>query len=379
MRVRLLSAVLGLSLLASASHGPALANSTKSADSDIVTRVKPKLKPRQRHRNITVQTTSISSLRYGKPDQTRFGKAVFVGGLVLSSPDRWWGGFSGVEISPDGKHLYAISDRSYWLQADLAQSPSGAPLALTNARMGELPSSQQIPLKGSAQDDTEALRIDWRRGALAVGYEKQGGALLYKAPETNGSLDLSKLQLLEILELDKQSPPLRANKSIEALARIPASLPYSGRYLAIAERAASNKYQDDRPAFLLGISHRSIGKTPIGHIKAQDGLDITDAVFATDGTLYILERRFSIAGGLDIRVRRIRKSEIRQAFTKDANGPNLLGGDEVFKLGFAHNIDNMEAIALHIAENGETYLTLLSDDNYNFLQRTVLLRFRLDQ
>jgi hypothetical protein len=37
----------------------------------------------------------------------------------------------------------------------------------------------------------------------------------------------------------------------------------------------------------------------------------------------------------------------------------------------------MEAIAVHRNAGGETIITLLSDDNFNRLQRTILLRFAL--
>ena len=44
-------------------------------------------------------------------------------------------------------------------------------------------------------------------------------------------------------------------------------------------------------------------------------------------------------------------------------------------MGF--QIDNMEAVGVHPTATGETVLTLVSDDNFSFLQRTVLLQFTL--
>jgi hypothetical protein len=38
----------------------------------------------------------------------------------------------------------------------------------------------------------------------------------------------------------------------------------------------------------------------------------------------------------------------------------------------------MEAVAVRKSTNGETLIYVLSDDNYNGLQRTVLLMFALD-
>ena len=41
------------------------------------------------------------------------------------------------------------------------------------------------------------------------------------------------------------------------------------------------------------------------------------------------------------------------------------------------NIDNMEGIAAHRSASGETILTLISDDNFSALQRTLLMQFAL--
>jgi hypothetical protein len=39
-------------------------------------------------------------------------------------------------------------------------------------------------------------------------------------------------------------------------------------------------------------------------------------------------------------------------------------------------IDNMEGLAVH-QEAGKTILTLISDDNFSMIQRTILLEFEL--
>jgi hypothetical protein len=49
----------------------------------------------------------------------------------------------------------------------------------------------------------------------------------------------------------------------------------------------------------------------------------------------------------------------------------------VIEASNAHEIDNMEALAAHRNAAGETILTILSDDNFSKLQRTLLLRFAL--
>jgi hypothetical protein len=42
-----------------------------------------------------------------------------------------------------------------------------------------------------------------------------------------------------------------------------------------------------------------------------------------------------------------------------------------------YQIDNMEGLAMHRNAQGETILTLVSDDNFSPVQRTLLLQFAL--
>jgi hypothetical protein len=83
----------------------------------------------------------------------------------------------------------------------------------------------------------------------------------------------------------------------------------------------------------------------------------------------LLERRFSWFTGIAMRLRRIAISDIAPRALVD--GTDLLFAD----LGY--QIDNMEGLSVHVDTNGDTVLTLISDDNFSILQRTVLLQFKL--
>ncbi len=85
--------------------------------------------------------------------------------------------------------------------------------------------------------------------------------------------------------------------------------------------------------------------------------------------MLLLERRFSWLTGIAMRLRRIAISDIAPGALVD--GTDLLFAD------LGHQIDNMEGLSVHAASNGNTVLTLISDDNFSILQRTVLLQFRL--
>jgi hypothetical protein len=85
----------------------------------------------------------------------------------------------------------------------------------------------------------------------------------------------------------------------------------------------------------------------------------------------LLERRFSITGGVGMQVRRIEAEDIRPGTTVD--GPVLLEAD------FGYQIDNMEGIDAVAMDDGTTSIFLVSDDNHSLLQRNLLLEFRLTE
>ncbi len=49
----------------------------------------------------------------------------------------------------------------------------------------------------------------------------------------------------------------------------------------------------------------------------------------------------------------------------------------LFEADWTNALDNMEGLAVHRGPQGETLLTIVSDDNYSILQRTLLLEFEL--
>jgi hypothetical protein len=85
----------------------------------------------------------------------------------------------------------------------------------------------------------------------------------------------------------------------------------------------------------------------------------------------VLERKFSLLSGVGIRIRRIALAAI-------APGA-LVDGPAIFNADLGQEIDNMEGIDAHVTPEGDTVLTLVSDDNFSMIQRTLLLQFTLMQ
>jgi hypothetical protein len=85
----------------------------------------------------------------------------------------------------------------------------------------------------------------------------------------------------------------------------------------------------------------------------------------------LLERRFRFSEGIKMRVRRLFANEIKRGA--------LMQGEVLLEADDSLNIDNMEAIAAHRAPSGETILTLMSDDNFSALQRTLIMQFSMPE
>lgn len=122
----------------------------------------------------------------------------------------------------------------------------------------------------------------------------------------------------------------------------------------------------DNRGFVVG------GKAPVFFSVKRDGEFMpTDMVRLPDGRLALLERRFRPIFALAVRVRLLTPQDIAPGATID--------GPVVMEASLAQTIDNFEAIAVHRGPGGETVLTLLSDDNFNGFQRTLLMQFQLAQ
>jgi hypothetical protein len=117
-------------------------------------------------------------------------------------------------------------------------------------------------------------------------------------------------------------------------------------------------------AFLIG------GPTPGQFsLRRTNDYDVSDAVLLPSGDLLVLERKFSLLAGVGIRIRRIGLKSVVPGAVVD--GPSIFDAD------LGHEIDNMEGIDAHVTPEGDTVLTMVSDDNFSMIQRTLLLQFTL--
>ena len=312
--------------------------------------------------SVTVRTIEVfsSAIRHFHRDGTArplIGKLRWRGGLILSSKDTAFGGYSGLTLSPDGKSLIAVSDAGTWLAADLSYK-KGRLSGLQKTRIGPLLALKNRKLTRRRDRDAEAIR-------LLKGNLKNGTALVsFEVNQRIGFFDIRGGRLGGPSRYLRPGRGLFRNKGLESVALL------SGKkrrrdVIAFAERSL------DANGHHRGWIWKNL-KAPAWPVALRNlnGFDVTDAAGLENGDLLILERRFRWTEGIKMRVRHIKANALKPGAI--LNGKTLLWAD------MRYEIDNMEGLAVHKDPAGRTVITLISDNNFNtFLQRTMLLQFEL--
>jgi hypothetical protein len=283
----------------------------------------------------------------------RFGALEYRSGLVLTSRYPGFGGLSGIRLDAKGEHFIAISDKGGWFTGRIVYS-GNAMTGLADVEAAPLLGPDGRPITARGWFDSESIALD---GSLVyIGLERVNQVLRYDFAEgftrARG----------EVVPMPAAVKKLPYNKGLEALVVVPKGLPLAGTLLAISERGLDDK--GNLIAFLVG------GPSPGQFsIRRTENFDISDAVILPRGDLLILERKFSLVSGVGIRIRRLALKDIAPGI--------LVDGPSIFDAGLSAEIDNMEGIDAHVTEDGDTVLTLVSDDNFSLIQRTLLLQFTL--
>ena len=307
---------------------------------------------------IDVSSRVIESFARGDGPRHRYGALEFRGGLVMTSPSSAFGGWSGLEIDAGGRRLLAVSDAGSWMTGELAYA-KGRLSGLDGVRIGPLRSKSANALQRSRDRDAEGLRLldgTLANGRVLISFERNHRIGIFEVSAQGLGAPLS------YLALPPEARRMRANKGIEAVAVLRGG-PSKGAIVAFAELLLDP--QGHHSGWLLtngGAGARRLALTDIG------GFEITDAIGLDDGGLLVLERRFRWLEGLKIRLRRIDGDDVLRSAP--------MRGDVLLEADLGYEIDNLEGLAMHRTAQGETILTLISDDNFNgFLQRNLLLQF----
>lgn len=253
----------------------------------------------------------------------------------------WFGGFSGLEISPNGRVMTVLSDRGKLVQVAMIRE-NGVLHGLAPLSDSLLFGQDGSPLNADSRD-VEGLAVALDGTAFAS----------FELEHRVARLD-TKTGTTENLPSHPDFVDLAKNTGLEALAIHP-----DGRLFTLSEAAVDVTGTTPLYAFeneRWHISHRVPLTGPFRPVGAD---------FDTQGRLYLLERTVTPLGF---------RTQIRRM---DLNAKSIKA--EVLLTTLPAAFDNLEGLSVWQDHTGATRLTLISDDNFFALQTTQIVEFALSE
>ncbi|SHK34979.1 hypothetical protein SAMN05444000_12626 [Shimia gijangensis] len=272
---------------------------------------------------------------FGAKDNSR---AKWVSTTPWQISEQWFGGFSGLEVSDDGQSFVMISDRSQMVKGRFERE---------SGKIVEVELLERTAMRGSdgglfknSDRDSEGLAQS-KDGTLFVSFE--------------GKDRVESFRKLSSLGLTLNGSPafegMKPNGAFEALA-----IDDAGFLVALPENPLGRPDQ----ALVFRFEGKRwtqpfpITRDPIFHPVGAD--------FGPDGSFYLLERAFN---GLGFRSQ-VRRFDVTK--TGFVNGVTLVRT-------FTGKHDNLEGLAVWKDDDGEIRLTMVSDSNFRFVQRTEIVEY----
>ncbi|MYM55527.1 esterase-like activity of phytase family protein [Thalassovita mangrovi] len=253
-----------------------------------------------------------------------------------------FGGISALELGPDGSSFFAVTDRTLLLQGRLQRGDSGEVTGVTLTGSHELLTPAGKPLTGWRRDSEGlALRGD---GLLYVSFE--AGAKVWAYPDPQGPATR--------LPDHPDFNDMPGNAALEALA-----IDARGHLYTVPE--APLRRSEDLPLYRYDGTEWRI----VQHITPSDRFAPVGADFGPDGLFYLLERNF---GGIGFRSR-VRRFDLADFDPK---------GEVLFTSALGQH-DNLEGLSVWRDGTGQIRLTMVSDDNFKFFQRTEIVEYALTE
>lgn len=303
--------------------------------------------------SIEVDARPLPSFDTRDRARVRFGKLEYRSGLALTSSFRGFGGLSGLRLDARGERFISISDKGSWFTGRIVYRGREM-IGLDDVEAAPMLGPDGRPITARGWFDSESIALDGPY--VYIGLERVNQLLRF---------DFSKgfaRSRAEVVPLPQAAKKLPFNKGLEALVVVPKGMALAGTLIALSERGLDA--QGNLIAFLVG------GPSPGQFsVRRTEKFDISDAVLLPAGDLLVLERKFSLLEGVGIRIRRIALRTVAPGAVVD--------GPSIFEADLGQEIDNMEGIDAHITPEGDTVLTMVSDDNFSLIQRTLLLQFTL--
>ncbi|TPK98592.1 MULTISPECIES: esterase-like activity of phytase family protein [unclassified Mesorhizobium] len=304
---------------------------------------------------VEISARPISQFHVGH-DETRFGPLEFVGGLEMTSPARDFGALSAFRFLKPGSDFIGVADTGFWFFGTITHGADKRPSGVSNFRMQQMVDASGRPTDRKWEVDAEGLAV--RDGIATVGFERDQRVAQFKIDPDDMKAPIRQLDYLV------PAKELRQNRGFETVTHANPYGQHAGSLVVVSERSldeAGNVY-----AAIIEGPHKGVFT-----VRRDGEFDITDGAFLPDGDLLLLERSFSLARGVKMRLRRIHGESVEKGAIAD--GPVLMEAD------MGYQIDNMEGLDVWTRDDGALMVSLISDDNHSILQRNLYLEFILHQ
>jgi hypothetical protein len=277
------------------------------------------------------------------------GRIEYVAGFALTSEAKTFGGLSGMSLSADGNMLTALADIGVWFRLILQHDAAGRLTGVAGDESGRLKDEHGKPLATKYVGDAESITRA-ADGSYYVTFE--GWHRMWRYRAASDPLRAA----AKYVRVPKEMAALPGNEGIEAAVQLP-----DRRFLLLSEGGFDDA--GDLQAWL-GDGKRWAALT----LAPTGGFRPTDLTVLPGGDLLLLERSVSLFGGFAARLSVIPAAAI-------APGARL-AGQELAVIRSPLPVDNFEAAAARAAPDGSVLIYVLSDDNFNDAERTLLLQFR---
>jgi hypothetical protein len=280
------------------------------------------------------------------PARAKLGALTYLDGWSLDSLNRGFGGISAIHVEKGA--VVALSDAGALIRFALPEGTSSVP-----GRIDVLPVGRGGPVP-KRDRDTESMALFG--GHAWIGFEWRGAIRRYVAGSAGWRSDAHHAPAAM-----RKWPN---NSGAEGIVRLK-----DGRFLVFSEGAMRKDGTSEVVEFsgdpaVAGTAARSLG------YRAPPGYRLTDAALLPDGRLLLLNRRFSLFEGV--------AAKLVVAGSPRPGTDAIVAGQELADFASPVTVDNMEALSV-TREAGRTIVWIASDDNFSPLQRTLLLKFALDE
>jgi hypothetical protein len=283
----------------------------------------------------------------GEPQRRTIDALTYLGGVRLTSRDPAFGGFSSMTVV--GDRFTLVSDAG-----NVVAFRMGADMKPFDPSFADLSDGSGYGwAKGSR--DSESMTRDPATGRIWIGFENSNSIWRFDPALTR-------------VEARRKPRPMRGwdvNGGPEAMVRL-----RSGAFVVLSEKSKAPGIEGRAGIWFDGDpAGPTIRGFRFGYRPPPGGFEPSDMAELPDGRVLILVRRVSLARWFEAKLVLIDPRAIRPG--------KSIAGKEIAAFTVPATRDNFEALAV-TQEAGATILWIASDDNRLILQRTLLMKFRLD-